>query len=159
MGSLTAKEFKALCSNTGIEVGDMPVLPARGTIQTWTCSLDGKMDNGIGNFVLRMYTKCLGRDAEKEGASYWITQLNSNKISGTAVAEKFFMGTEFTNKKYSDSEYVDLLYTTISDREADASGKTYWLNLIKNGSTRKDILYSFTAGKEWAVICKNYGIK
>jgi len=157
-GFMSGKEFKALCTNAGISVGTMPALPAHGTIQTWTCPEDNKMDNGIGNFVLRMYTKCLGRDAEKAGASYWISQLNANKIGGTAVAEQFFMGKEFTNKKLSDSDYLDRLYVTIFDRSSDTSGKSYWLAKMKNGSTRKEVLYGFASGTEWAAICKKYNI-
>jgi len=86
-GFLGGKEFKALCASADIQVGDMPTLPVRGTIQTWTCSQDGKMDNGIGNFVLRMYTKCLGREAEETGAALGHTA-DTNKIGGTAVAEQ-----------------------------------------------------------------------
>jgi len=158
-GFLGGKEFKTLCSNAGISVGTMPALPAHGTIQTWTCPQDNKMDNGIGNFVLRMYTTCLGRDAEKEGASYWISQLNANKNGGTFVAEQFFLGTEFTKKNYSNTEYVTRLYRTIFGREPEAGGLTYWTGLLDKGTSRKIVLQRFTSGTEWSDICKKYRIK
>jgi len=157
-GFLGGNEFKTLCSNAGISVGTLPALPAHGTIQTWTCSLDNKMDNGLGNFVLRMYTKCLGRDAEKTGASYWVGQLNTNKVGGTAVAEQFFLGTEFTKQNYSNTEYVTRLYRTIFGREPEAEGLSYWTGLLGKGTSRKTVLQGFTSGTEWSDICKKYGI-
>jgi len=110
------------------------------------------MDNGIGKFVLRMYTTCLARDAEKAGTVYWINQLNTNQIGGTAVVEQFFMGTEFTKKNISDIEYMYRLYLTIFNRDPDTSGINFWVNKLQNGTSRKDVLYGFTGGKEWATV-------
>jgi len=157
-GFLGGSEFKSLCSNAGISAGTLPALPARGTIQTWPCSLDNKMDNGIGNFVLRMYTKCLGREAEKAGAAYWITQLNANKVGGTAVAEQFFLGTEFSKQNYSNTEYVTRLYRTIFGREPEAGGLSYWTGFLGKGTSRKTVIERFTSGTEWANICQEFGI-
>lgn len=157
-GFLTSSEFTAKCLNAGIVRGDGISIPLHGTIQTWPCPEDGILDNGISNFVLRMYTKCLGRAAEKEGASYWSQLLNNQAISGTQVANNFFTSTEFEAHQYSNSEYITRLYRTFFDREGDSSGMNYWTNMMSRGLSRRSVLLGFADSSEWRTICSNYGI-
>jgi len=157
-GFLGGTEFKTLCSKADITVGSMPALPKYGTIQTGACPNDNKIDNKICSFVLRMYTKCLGRSAEKAGLTYWTNQLNMGKVDGTAVAKQFFLSSEFTVQKTSNTEYVTRLYRTIFGREPETDGLNYWVTALKNGTSRESVLEGFAIGSEWTSICKSYGI-
>jgi|GEM_PF-1952809 len=158
-GFLGGKEFKAICDAAGITVGEMPKLPAKGTIQTWTCPEDGKMDNQIGSFVLRMYTKCLNRKAEKDGTVYWINKLRNNEAGGTAVAHTFFFGKEFEGLELDNTEYVKRIYLTFFDREGDEAGMKYWVDRLEKGASRESVFLGFANSTEWSKICTTYGIK
>ena len=158
MGS---NEFSDICSNAGIKLGNPVSVPEHSSIQTWPCGADGKLDNGIGKFVMRLYTTCLGRNAEKEGANYWINQLNSGNIGGTSAAENFFCGPEFIGFHLNNGEYVRRLYTTILNRapEGDMEGYNYWVGRLENGTDKLSLLHEFVGGEEWAGICSKFGIK
>jgi hypothetical protein len=59
----------------------------------------------------------------------------------------------------SDREFVTVAYRTLLDREPDNAGMSAWLDAIKSGSTRQQIVESFAESKEFDNICKQAGIK
>lgn len=157
-GFVTGTEFSAKCAAASIMRGNGISVPAHGTIQTWICPIDGKMDNGIGNFVLRLYNKCLGRDAEEVGTKYWINLLHSGKQSGTAVAYNFYFSNEFISHNYNNTDYVTNLYHSILGRDPDDTGLNFWVSTLNQGASRESILYGFGNSAEWRSICASYGI-
>lgn len=113
---------------------------------------------GINDFTTRMYTTCLGRPSDPVGQSFWASSLANMKVSGTEVARFFFFGSEFTNKNYSDSEYVIRLYRTFMGREPDQGGFNYWMSMLNKGYSRKYVFDSFSVSGEFANLCIESGI-
>lgn len=113
---------------------------------------------GIHDFVSRMYTVALGREAESAGLADWTGQLSDKKIDGAGIANGFINSEEFKNKKLSDSDYIDTLYKTFFNRSADSSGKNYWLEKLSGGVSRTEVLSGFVNSEEFSNLCDSFGI-
>lgn len=110
-------------------------------------------------FAERLYTTCLGRQAEPEGLQYWSYSLANVQVSGTQAAYGFFFSDEFINAKYDNSEYVKRLYRTFMNREPEKEGYDYWMNKInKEGMDREEVFYGFADSAEFAEKCLDAGI-
>ena len=110
------------------------------------------------SFVVRMYTKCLGRAAEDDGVTYWAGELTSKRKTGAVVAYGFVFSDEYTKKKTSDTEYIAMLYEVFMDRSADTAGLSYWQDLLNQGLSREYVFNGFATSQEFGNICKSYGI-
>ena len=157
-GFLNSDEFISKCDSIGIIRGTPPAAASKGTIQTWVCPIDQKMDNNIGKFVFRMYTECLGRSGEEGGTEFWIKKLANEGYSGTAVARSFFFSAEFTGFNLDNTQYVMRLYKAFLGREAETGGLNYWVSQLDNGMSRMSVLQGFSDSEEWHDICTKYGI-
>lgn len=115
-------------------------------------------DELVTSFVTRLYTLCFGRQPDDEGLIDWKNSLVSKRRGGADVAYGFFFSPELRNRNLSDSEYVDLLYKVMLDRNADAGGKAYWLGCMQSGVTREGIFKGFAESKEFNDLCAFYGI-
>jgi len=114
----------------------------------------------VKNFVERMYTVALNRKADVSGVNYWTQLLLNGGTTGGDVANGFFLGEEFVDRNLSDEAYVEVLYATFFDREADAEGLKYYKDLLvsdkENG--RNSALDVFIQSTEFNQLCGNYGI-
>ena len=55
--------------------------------------------------------------------------------------------------KLSDEEFVDRLYKTFMDRDAEPDGKTFWLKSLSDGASRKSVVLGFTRSAEFIERC------
>lgn len=115
-------------------------------------------DELVTSFVTRLYTLCFGRQPDDEGLIDWKNSLVSKRRGGADVAYGFFFSPELRNRNLSDSEFVDLLYRVMLDRNADSGGKAYWLGCMQSGVTREGIFKGFAESKEFNDLCAFYGI-
>lgn len=76
-------------------------------------ALGEEADRQVKNFVIRLYENVLGRMPDIGGLAGWIMALESESNTGAEAAHGFFFSEEFENKNLSNSEYLDVLYTTI----------------------------------------------
>ena len=109
-------------------------------------------------FVERMYTTALKRKAETAGRDYWAEQLCTHKMSGELVGACFFMSDEMISYKLSNDEFVNRLYATFMDRKPDADGKKYWVQFLKDGHNRLEVVMGFTRSPEFIAKCEAAGI-
>ncbi len=115
------------------------------------------LDN-LRDFVARMYTKALGRDYDGAGLNGWILQLIEQTHDGAGLAKEFILGQEFALRNLSDEQFVNVLYATFFNREADAEGKQLWLATLASGATREYVLSQFVNLDEFTLLCAYYGI-
>lgn len=120
--------------------------------------VDGKVDGKILQFCKRLYSLCLQRAEDEEGAQYWTNMLLSGEKNVGQVIEYFFFGPEFALANHSDEAFVQIAYKTLMGREPDQSGLAYWVQCLKEGNTRRGVLVAFTATPEFDKICENYSI-
>ncbi len=113
----------------------------------------------LTDFVRRMYTTALGREAEPGGMNYWELMLSSGKKSPEEMAIFFFTSEEFQNQNLTDEEFLNRLYQTVFKRAADQEGFDYWTKQMEDGMTREDVIKSFIDSKEFQELLKEYGLK
>lgn len=132
--------------------------PASFDLNSVGSSQNNQNREQVEAFVNRIYTVALGRDADADGLEDWTNRLLSGQASGAEVAQGFFFSAEFTSKKYSDNDYVDLLYRTMFDREGDADGKAGWLTRLSQGFSREYVYRGFAESAEFQNLCDKFGI-
>ena len=88
----------------------------------------------------------------------WTNRLLNHEIDGAGIANGFIMSNEFTNRSLSNEDYVDTLYRTFFNREADQGGRANWLSELAAGKTRGYVLSGFVNSTEFDNLCDAYGI-
>lgn len=97
--------------------------------------------------VARFYQFVLGREADEEGKSAYLTALEKENVQ--AVAADFIENANAETGSLSNTDFVKALYTNGLEREADASGLEYWVNELETGVlTRSNVLVAFIYSEE-----------
>ncbi len=145
-GFIDSKEWCNICAGYGVKSG-------APTAKATVASKNAK------EFATRLYTCCLKRDPDEEGLKYWSLALTNLERTGADAAREYFESDEFRKLKTSDKEYILRLYTTFMGREAEQGGLDYWLNEMKNGKSRRDVMALFAISPEFTEICQKYAIE
>ncbi len=147
---VNSPEFLEVCRKAGITRGSMVL--AEG--EEYEVDLEK-----LGEFVDRLYEKALKRPSESDGRQYYIEQISTRKITAEQAAKNFFFSPEFESFKTSDQEYIERLYLTFMGRASEPDGMYYWLNKMRGGMTREQVLSSFAASQEFKKIMEGFGIR
>ncbi len=103
--------------------------------------------------VLRLYRAFFNREAELEGAQYWIQQ-SRNGANLDDIAWAFANGPEF-KKRYgnaTDAQFVAIVYQNVLGRNYDQDGFNYWLGKIQSGElTRHGAVRWIAASPEFRI--------
>ena len=108
------------------------------------------------SFIERFYQNILGRTADEGGMATWLDTIQNQ--SAASVAEGFFNSKEFTEKKLNNEDFVDILYQTLFDRDADAGGKEDWLNKLTIGTPRDEVIQGFLHAPEFKNLADSFGV-
>ena len=107
-----------------------------------------------------MYVVALNRQSEPEGKAFWMDKVKNEGFTGGRVAIGFLIeAPEFLNRNLSDSDFIDVLYKTFFDREADEGGKAFWMGHLATDMTREQVVRGFIDSTEWCNLCAYYGVK
>ncbi len=112
----------------------------------------------VQDFVQRLYNYILDRPADSSGLQAWTDVLKSGKEQGAKVAQGFIESKEFQERNLDDQTYIQILYRTFLNREADSQGLQAWLNVLNSGLSRMHVFKGFAESDEFTEICQNYGI-
>lgn len=145
-GFVNSVEFDRLCGSYNI---------VRGNLDT---SGEIAITPNIRDYVLRMYTKALGRDGEEAGVQDWSWRIASGTMSAEDVAKSFFFSEEYMNKGLNNEDFVETLYQTFMDRPSDEAGKTDWVGRLNNGISREEVLEGFSRSAEFSEILQGFGL-
>ncbi|MBR6880095.1 MAG: DUF4214 domain-containing protein [Clostridiales bacterium] len=115
-------------------------------------------EQGINDFVTRMYQVCLGRKPDANGLKDWTGQLTGGKATGISVSFGFIFSKELQEKNVSNDEYIEIMYQAFFGRKSDPTGKQYWLDKMNGGMSRSDLFAGFANSKEFYDLCRSYGI-
>ena len=108
-----------------------------------------------GAFVKRVYQRCLNIDPDQATINNWADKLAIGKISHADVIRDIIASKQFTNRNLTDTQYVDVLYKAVLDRDPDSNGAAYWLSQLKV-SGRKNVLNNFLASDEFKSLVSQY---
>lgn len=148
VGFIDSTEWANLCLTYGLDSGGSGIP-----------NIEVKPNENVTDFAERLYATCLGRTSDPNGLSDWAHQLANRKISGSEAAYGFFFSDEFKNLALDDGEFINRLYRTFMDREADPYGFGYWVNKLSAGVSREEVFMGFAQSLEFAKICSDYGIR
>lgn len=98
--------------------------------------------------ALRLYQGLLGRSADKDGAQYWLGDIDQGAdVAGLANA---FMHTAEGDYllDLSDDAFVATLYENALGREGASSEIGYWVNDLDNGASRADVAVNIIGSTE-----------
>lgn len=112
----------------------------------------------VEDFVKRLYSNILGRDADVEGMNFWVNELKSLNRTAATVAYGFFDSEEYLASNKSDDSYCKDLYATLMGRKADEAGMEYWLKVLSDGESRGFVFNKFATSAEFTEICEKYGV-
>lgn len=100
--------------------------------------------------VYRLYQAAFDRAPDAGGLGYWTDVMNQGTPL-TTLAQSFASTSEFQSSygAMSNGDYVNALYLNVLGRSGDASGASYWTNLLDTGSaTRAQVLVGFSQSSE-----------
>jgi hypothetical protein len=94
------------------------------------------------NLVRSVYWQYLGRDGESVGVNAWADAM-SRGMTDEAVRFAFLGSPEFwTNSGGNPKGFVDALYRTALQRNAEPSGEAFWVDRLNNGATPASVAAS-----------------
>jgi len=113
----------------------------------------------VSNFVDRLYTIILDRNAEEAGLTDWTNKLVTSKATSAEIVYGIANSQEFANRGLSNDQIVETMYQAMLGRASDEGGKANWLNCLNSGMTVTGIINGFSGSTEFANICAEYGIQ
>ena len=93
-------------------------------------------------WVDALYHDLLGRQADTQGESFWVGQLNAG-VSRADVADGFANAGERRRQQVSDD------YPRLLGRAADPGGLDYWMAQFAQGATDEDLISGLIASTEF----------
>ncbi len=121
-------------------------------------SAGSSSEQGVGEFVTRLYDICLNRQPDAAGYTDWTSKLLNNEITGAECAYGFIFSDEFQSLNVTNDQYVELMYSCFFGRASDPEGKSDWVGKLNSGITRKDLFAGFANSREFDELCATYGI-
>ena len=146
-GFVGSAEFSQLCSNYGITPGTIQLSEPRD------------QNYNLTSFIARMYRLVLGRKFDVGGLNNWCKKVLLAKDRRSAIIDMafgFFHSKEFMNMNTSDAQYVQILYNVFFDRNPDYAGWDDWVNRLKAGMSRDQVLLGFANSAEFTNVLKKF---
>ena len=120
---------------------------------------DPSANQKIEAYVTRCYQIILGRDPDEGGLKTWYNELNTGRKAAAEIIDQFVSSAEFTNKKVSNADAVEILYKAMLDRPSDPAGRADWVAKLNAGQPLQAVINGFCGSGEFGNLCKSYGIK
>jgi N-acetylmuramoyl-L-alanine amidase len=106
-------------------------------------------------FVKRVYQRCLNTDPDPATIDNWADKLAVGKISHADVIRDIITSKQFNDRNLTDTQYAEVLYKAVLDRDPDPDGAAYWVSQLKV-QTRKAVLNDFLASDEFKSLVDQY---
>ncbi len=116
-----------------------------------TCSNPpGNVSGETLNSIKRLYKAYYLRAPDAGGLQYWRNEAAAG-MSIWRISDHFASANEFqdTYGRLSDREFVQLVYRNVMGRGSDASGERYWLDRLRSGTSRGQLMTSFSDSPEY----------
>lgn len=109
------------------------------------------IDKGqIGGMAYRIYKAAFNRQPDIGGLKYWVSRMDAGS-SVMDVAAGFIASAEFValyGSNPSDGDFITQIYSNVLGRAPDAGGYAYWIGVLSSGSSRQQVLASFSESDE-----------
>ena len=111
----------------------------------------------VQGYVERCYQYILGRSVDPSGLTTWTQKILSG-YGGAEIVKDLIVSDEFVLQEKTDEEVIEILYQAMLGREAETSGKAYWVELLNDGVSYSYIIKGFASSQEFKDICVDFGI-
>lgn len=120
----------------------------------------------IEQFVRELYENTFQRRQETAGYLYWVAEYRRGGIGCKNLTLNFLRSQENApvrnnanlNERYR-SEYIQLAYMVVLNRDADQPGYDYWLKEMNRGYTVANLEDVFVDSPEFRARCQAYGLR
>ena len=103
-----------------------------------------------GQFVERMYNNILLRSSDPGGFSAWVGALNNGQLTKAQMALRFLDSGEFQRLFVSQNRVdISLLYFDMLQRDPDAGGFSYWVEVLNSGVPLTSVIDGFLNSPEY----------
>lgn len=115
---------------------------------TKTAALQSEIEGAI----YRLYLAYFLRPADAGGAAFWLQQALGG-TSFTSISNAFAQSPEFEDRygDLDDSDFVEVVYGNVLSRTPDAAGYAFWLDEMRTGMTRGDVMLAFSDSPEFVI--------
>lgn len=106
--------------------------------------------DGHGGQAYRIYRAAFDRAPDLAGVGFWIDRLDDG-ASRTAVARGFVDSQECANMYGANPTnliFATKLYAHVLHRKPDGAGFDYWMNVLRQGADRAEVLAAFSESHE-----------
>jgi len=99
--------------------------------------------------IARLYRAYFLRSADTNGFLYWQSQRSAG-LSLNGLSNAFAASAEFQNTygPLNNGAFVDLVYSNVLGRPADAGGRAYWMSQLNAGVSRGQVMTGFSESSE-----------
>ena len=107
--------------------------------------------DGLTGDLYRLYQAAFGRTPDVAGLGYWKEALEKEQINLGQIAMEFLRSSEaqkLFGSNTTDAQYIERLYLNVLERKPDTAGQTYWLDSMRAGVSRAEVLLAFAASPE-----------
>lgn len=107
--------------------------------------------DGLSGQLFRLYQAAFGRTPDVGGFGYWKDVLENKGLPLTQVANDFLNSAESKSLYGADSDdttFVERLYQNVLHRKPDTAGAKFWVDALRSGMKRIDVLISFSESPE-----------
>jgi hypothetical protein len=108
------------------------------------------LDVDAAGKIYRLYQAAFNRQPDLGGFGFWLTYADTGH-SLLEVAQWFLQSAEFQQlfgTAPTDLEFVTKLYNNVLHRTPDSGGLQFWLNALKAGTSRAQVLVYFSESEE-----------
>ncbi|QBE66264.1 DUF4214 domain-containing protein [Pseudoduganella lutea] len=134
---------------TGTASGTVDVVVDVERVQFADASVALDVDGAPGQ-LYRLYEAAFGRAPDQAGLGFWLAGADNGLALGN-VAQAFAQSPEFgaLYGTLDNAGFLTRLYINVLDREYDAAGYAYWLEVLDRGAARGDVLTGFSESAEF----------
>ncbi|MGO3783788.1 MAG: DUF4214 domain-containing protein, partial [Vreelandella alkaliphila] len=138
------------------DIFEYSIEDSQGASSTATVSVElGDVTDTVEISVLQaLYKVAFDREADATGLNYW-SGVRENGVSMFDIADFFIESEEFTDdqgSRFSDDDYLTLLYANAFDRAPDADGFAYWSDVLEEPTVdHGDVMTYFATSEEMQV--------
>lgn len=107
--------------------------------------------DGLPGQLYRLYQASFGRTPDVAGFGYWKDVLETKGGTISQVARDFLSSAESTALYGANSDnavFIERLYQNVLHRKPDSAGAAYWLDTLKTGEQRTNVLLAFADSAE-----------
>jgi len=107
--------------------------------------------DGLTGDLYRLYQAAFGRTPDVAGFGYWKEVLEKGQLNIDHVAIEFLLSGEaqkLFGSNNTDAQYIERLYLNVLKRKSDSAGEKYWLDSMRAGVSRAEVLLAFADSPE-----------